>query len=420
MTTDLPALLARHRRRGVERRGRRRRGRASASPAACAALEAARAGARVILLERAAELRRHQRDGRRPLLPRRRHGGAAGDRHRGLRRGDVQVPDGGQPRPRRGQDPRLLRGQRRALRLDRGARAFEFERSLYAGEGGDPARHRGPDVHRQREGAAVPRPGQARAPRAQGARARATPAAPRWCWTCCAERIAETGVEVRYETGATNLVVQVGRRAAAPSSASPGAGSTNAASSARSAVVIAAGGFVGNADDGRGVHPRSSARSCSRSRSTLRRRARHPARRLGRRRAAGSWTSRSSPRRSTRRPSWSPGIVVNKEGERFVAEDSYHSRTSGFVMDQPDQAAYLIVDSRPHRAPPTSRCARSSTAGRRSRRWRQALGHPGRRAGRDAATATTRTPRAGEDPDFHKHPDWLAAAGHRARGAPTT
>ncbi|NED70354.1 FAD-binding protein, partial [Streptomyces sp. SID10244] len=38
------------------------------------------------------------------------------------------------------------------------------------------------------------------------------------------------------------------------------------------------------------------------------------------------------------------GIVVNSNGDRFVAEDSYHSRTSGFVMDQPDSAAFLIVD----------------------------------------------------------------------------
>ena len=29
------------------------------------------------------------------------------------------------------------------------------------------------------------------------------------------------------------------------------------------------------------------------------------------------------------------GIVVNKEGKRFVAEDSYHSRTSYNVMRQP-------------------------------------------------------------------------------------
>ena len=39
------------------------------------------------------------------------------------------------------------------------------------------------------------------------------------------------------------------------------------------------------------------------------------------------------------------GIVVNQAGQRFVAEDSYHSRTSQFVMEQPGQAAYLIVDS---------------------------------------------------------------------------
>jgi succinate dehydrogenase/fumarate reductase flavoprotein subunit len=39
------------------------------------------------------------------------------------------------------------------------------------------------------------------------------------------------------------------------------------------------------------------------------------------------------------------GILVNKRGERFVAEDSYHGRTAGFIMEQPDQAAWLIVDS---------------------------------------------------------------------------
>ncbi|RVQ66556.1 FAD-dependent oxidoreductase [Croceicoccus ponticola] len=39
------------------------------------------------------------------------------------------------------------------------------------------------------------------------------------------------------------------------------------------------------------------------------------------------------------------GIIVNKRGERFVAEDSYHGRTANFVMEQPDQKAWLIVDS---------------------------------------------------------------------------
>jgi len=38
------------------------------------------------------------------------------------------------------------------------------------------------------------------------------------------------------------------------------------------------------------------------------------------------------------------GIVVNNRGQRFVAEDSYHGRTASFIMEQPDQRAYLIVD----------------------------------------------------------------------------
>lgn len=39
------------------------------------------------------------------------------------------------------------------------------------------------------------------------------------------------------------------------------------------------------------------------------------------------------------------GILVNARGERFVAEDSYHGRTAQFIMEQPDYKAYLIVDA---------------------------------------------------------------------------
>src|SRR5690606_29543665 len=39
------------------------------------------------------------------------------------------------------------------------------------------------------------------------------------------------------------------------------------------------------------------------------------------------------------------GILVNRNGQRFVAEDSYHGRTAAHVMEQPDQTAYLIVDA---------------------------------------------------------------------------
>lgn len=39
------------------------------------------------------------------------------------------------------------------------------------------------------------------------------------------------------------------------------------------------------------------------------------------------------------------GIVVNAAGRRFVNEASYHARTSASVMAQPDARAYLILDS---------------------------------------------------------------------------
>lgn len=46
------------------------------------------------------------------------------------------------------------------------------------------------------------------------------------------------------------------------------------------------------------------------------------------------------------------GILVNKHGERFIAEDCYHARTSQAIIDQPDHVAWLIVDTAMY-APPT-------------------------------------------------------------------
>ena len=39
------------------------------------------------------------------------------------------------------------------------------------------------------------------------------------------------------------------------------------------------------------------------------------------------------------------GILVNAKGQRFVAEDSYHTRTSLAIIEQPKGIAYLIVDA---------------------------------------------------------------------------
>lgn len=39
------------------------------------------------------------------------------------------------------------------------------------------------------------------------------------------------------------------------------------------------------------------------------------------------------------------GLLINNQGRRFINEDSYHSRTTAAILDQPDSQAYLIVDS---------------------------------------------------------------------------
>jgi succinate dehydrogenase/fumarate reductase flavoprotein subunit len=39
------------------------------------------------------------------------------------------------------------------------------------------------------------------------------------------------------------------------------------------------------------------------------------------------------------------GVLVNKAGKRFVAEDSYHGRSIGACLQQEDHVAWLIVDN---------------------------------------------------------------------------
>ncbi|MGY2877105.1 3-oxo-5alpha-steroid 4-dehydrogenase [Marmoricola sp. URHA0025 HA25] len=225
-----------------------------------------------------------------------------------------------------------------------------------------------------------------------------------------AKRVEEAGVEIRYETGVTNLVTDGGRAA----SASERSDETRVVGVAwkrfketghlkAKAVVVAAGGFVMNPemvaentpalgsklftlgstyDDGLGI-------------------------RLGR--SAGA-ELRFMDEPFITAPFYPPsqlvtGIVVNEHGERFVAEDSYHSRTSGFVMDQPDQAAYLIVDSA-HIEHPSMPLCPFIDGWETVPEMEQALGIP---AGRLEATLASYNEhaRVKEDPAFHKAPEWL-------------
>jgi succinate dehydrogenase/fumarate reductase flavoprotein subunit len=100
------------------------------------------------------------------------------------------------------------------------------------------------------------------------------------------------------------------------------------------------------------------------------------------------------------------GVVVNKDGKRFVAEDSYHSRTSAFVLEQPDQTAYLIVDEA-HMQMPEMPLIKFIDGWETVAEMEAALGIP---AGNLTATLERYNEHAarGEDPDFHKQPDYLA------------
>ena len=99
------------------------------------------------------------------------------------------------------------------------------------------------------------------------------------------------------------------------------------------------------------------------------------------------------------------GILVNKAGQRFVTEDSYHGRSSEFILRQPDHVAWLIVDNacfeRPMFGQPVV------DAWETVEEMEHDLGIP---KGALVATLARYNANAakGEDPDFHKSAEFLA------------
>ncbi len=214
------------------------------------------------------------------------------------------------------------------------------------------------------------------------------------------KRAAELGVEVRYETGATGLVLDAsGAVTGITWRRFEATGAIRAGS-----VVLAAGGFVMNKemvaehvpqlaekpfvlgstyDDGLGI-------------------------RLG---VSAGGATRHMDQAFVTCPVYPPsrlltGVIVNRLGQRFVAEDSYHSRTSAFALEQPGSVAYLIVDSE-HIERPEFPLAPFIDGWETIAEMEQALGIP---AGNLAATLERYSTHAagGEDPDYHKSPEWLA------------
>lgn len=214
------------------------------------------------------------------------------------------------------------------------------------------------------------------------------------------DRVDEAGVEVRYETGASNLVVtDAGAVAGVAWKRYDETGVVLAP-----AVVLAAGGYVmnhdmleaytpaltsklfalgGSYDDGLGI-------------------------RLGQ--SVGAALEHMDEPFITA-PFYPPsslvkGLIVNKLGQRFVAEDSYHARTSYHVLKQPDATAYLIADS-DHMEEQRMPLVPLKDGYETVEEMESALGLP---EGSLVATMARYNEHAarGEDPDLHKHPDWLA------------
>lgn len=213
------------------------------------------------------------------------------------------------------------------------------------------------------------------------------------------KRAAELGVQIRYETGATNLVLDEGAVVGVSWRHFAETGAIKAG-----AVVLAAGGFVMNKDMVSEYTPKLAEKPFVLGNSYDDG--------LGIRMgvSAGAATKHMDQAFITA-PVYPPsilltGIIVNKLGQRFVTEDSYHSRTSGFVMDQPDSAAFLIVDE-DHLQRPEFPLVSFIDGWETVEEMESALGIP---AGNLVATLNRYNEFAakGEDPDFHKQPEFLA------------
>jgi 3-oxo-5alpha-steroid 4-dehydrogenase len=224
------------------------------------------------------------------------------------------------------------------------------------------------------------------------------------------KRAAELGVEIRYETGATNLVVDDGRVVGVQWKNFGETGAIRAQS-----LVIAAGGFAMNRDlvaehTPALAHQRKSKRHGMVEPYILG----NPhddglGIRLG---VSAGGVAKNMDGLFITAAAYPPeilltGVIVNNRGERFVAEDSYHSRTSAFVLEQPDQQAYLVVDEA-HLQMPEMPLIKFIDGYETVAEMEEALGIP---AGALAATLDRYNANAaeGKDPDFHKQPEYLAA-----------
>lgn len=98
------------------------------------------------------------------------------------------------------------------------------------------------------------------------------------------------------------------------------------------------------------------------------------------------------------------GILVNAQGQRFINEDAYHGRTGDAIVRKQGGKAYLIVDKDQYGK--TVSYHRSAAKADTIEEIEKALGLP-----EDSLSQTVRFfnryAERKEDPLFHKHPDYL-------------
>ena len=109
------------------------------------------------------------------------------------------------------------------------------------------------------------------------------------------------------------------------------------------------------------------------------------------------------------------GIIVNKHGKRFINEDGYHARTSSFLFEQPDQVGFLILDAETM-AEPSYHFHPLVDGWETVEEMESALGMP---TGNLVTTLTSYNEHAaaGEDPEFHKAAEWVRPLDHGPWGA---
>jgi len=100
------------------------------------------------------------------------------------------------------------------------------------------------------------------------------------------------------------------------------------------------------------------------------------------------------------------GIFINEVGNRFINEDAYHGRVTQYILRQPNARAWLLLDNEIFGRPITNPDVVIQAVGETWEEVEQELGLP-------QATLThtvaefNRYAAKGEDPLFHKAPDWL-------------